>query len=94
MFNHLSPEMRVRDHPLRADHAGSQEIGGLQLAVGRVHGKLDLASGHFRIVSLQSGKARVRIGDAQTDVGENDHFGACRSGVYSYSAWRRSFGFP
>lgn len=64
-----------REVLIPADRAGSQEIGGLQLAVGRAHGKVDLASDHYRIVSVQSGKGRVRIGDAQTDVGEHDHFG-------------------
>jgi hypothetical protein len=64
-----------REVLIPAERAGSPEIGGLQLALGRVHGKVDLASDHYRIVSVQSGKGRVRIGDAQTDVGLHDHFG-------------------
>lgn len=64
-----------REVLIPAERAGSHEIGGLQLALGRVHGKVELSSEHYRIVSVQSGKGRVRIGGAQTDVGEHDHFG-------------------
>jgi hypothetical protein len=64
-----------REVLIPAERAGSREIGGLELGVGRVHGEIDLSFGHYRIVSVQSGKGRVRIGDAQTEVSAHDHFG-------------------
>jgi hypothetical protein len=65
----------TRDVLVPAERAGSREIGGLQLALQRVHRKVDLSSDDYRIVAVQSGKGQVRIGDAQTEVGEHDHFG-------------------
>jgi mannose-6-phosphate isomerase-like protein (cupin superfamily) len=47
----------------------------MELAINRAHGETDLSSAHYRIVSVQSGRGRVRIGAAQTEVGEHDHFG-------------------
>jgi mannose-6-phosphate isomerase-like protein (cupin superfamily) len=64
-----------REVLIPAERAGSREIGGLELAVSRVHGETPLSSDHHRIVSVQSGKGRVRIGAAQTEVSEHDHFG-------------------
>jgi mannose-6-phosphate isomerase-like protein (cupin superfamily) len=64
-----------REVLIPAERAGSREIGGLELAVSRVHGETPLSSDHYRIVSVQSGKGRVRIGAAQTEVSEYDHFG-------------------
>jgi mannose-6-phosphate isomerase-like protein (cupin superfamily) len=65
----------VRDILIPAQRAGSREIGGLELAVSRVDGDINLYSDHYRIVSVQSGKGRVRMGAAQTEVSEHDHFG-------------------
>jgi mannose-6-phosphate isomerase-like protein (cupin superfamily) len=65
----------TREVLIPAERAGSREIGGLELAVTRVHGQTELASEHYRIVSVQSGKGRVRIGAAQTEVTAHDHFG-------------------
>jgi mannose-6-phosphate isomerase-like protein (cupin superfamily) len=64
-----------REVLIPAERAGSQEIGGLELAINRVHGETGLSSDHYRIVSVRSGKGRVRIGAAQTEVTEHDHFG-------------------
>jgi len=64
-----------RETLVPAERAGTREIGGLQLALGRVHHKIDLSSDHYRIVSVQSGKGQVRMGNAQTEVVEHDHFG-------------------
>jgi mannose-6-phosphate isomerase-like protein (cupin superfamily) len=64
-----------REILIPAERAGSHEIGGLELAVNRSQGETNLSSDHYRIVSVQSGEGRVRIGAAQTDVGEHDHFG-------------------
>jgi mannose-6-phosphate isomerase-like protein (cupin superfamily) len=64
-----------REVLIPARRAGSQEIGGLELAVNRAHGAADLSSDHYRIVAVQSGKGLVRIGAAQTEVSEHDHFG-------------------
>jgi mannose-6-phosphate isomerase-like protein (cupin superfamily) len=65
----------TREVLVPAERAGSREVGGLQLALHRVHRKIDLSSDHYRIVAVQSGKGQVRIGDAQTEVGAHDHFG-------------------
>ncbi len=66
----------TREILIPAERAGSNEIGGLELAVTRVPaGEIDLASDHYRIVSVQSGRGRVRIGNAETEVCEHDHFG-------------------
>ncbi len=64
-----------REVLIPAERAGSHEIGGLELAINRSHSETDLSSEHYRIVSVQSGQGRVRIGSAQKDVGEHDHFG-------------------
>jgi hypothetical protein len=66
----------TREVLIPAERVGSPDIGGLELAVNRVaQGATDLTSDHYRIVSVQSGKGRVRIGDAETEVGDHDHFG-------------------
>jgi mannose-6-phosphate isomerase-like protein (cupin superfamily) len=65
----------TREVLIPAARAGSHEIGGLELALGRVQREIDLSSDHYRIVSVRSGKGRVRIGDAQSEVSEHDHFG-------------------
>jgi mannose-6-phosphate isomerase-like protein (cupin superfamily) len=66
----------AREVLVPAERAGSHEIGGLELGVNRVgRGEIDLASEHYRIVSIQSGKGRVRIGDAEVEVCNHDHFG-------------------
>jgi mannose-6-phosphate isomerase-like protein (cupin superfamily) len=65
----------TREILIPAQRAGSREIGGLELAVSRVHGEVDLSSDHYRIVSVRSGKGRVCIGASQTEVSDHDHFG-------------------
>jgi mannose-6-phosphate isomerase-like protein (cupin superfamily) len=60
---------------ISAERAGSAEVGGLQLSLHRVESKLDLTSDRYRIVAVQSGNGRVHIGDAHSEVAENDHFG-------------------
>lgn len=57
------------------ERAGSREIGGLELGLNRVCGEINLASDHFRIISMQSGTGRLRIGNAQIVVSKHDHFG-------------------
>ncbi len=59
-----------------AERAGSREIGGLELAVNAVPtGEVSLASDHYRIVSIRSGKGRVSINGWTAEVGPHDHFG-------------------
>ncbi|HEX4489480.1 MAG TPA: hypothetical protein VH088_24615 [Terriglobales bacterium] len=58
-----------------AHRAGSEAIGGLELALTRAGRDLEIPSDHYRIVSIQSGKARIRIGEAEAEVGAHDHFG-------------------
>ncbi len=65
----------AREVLIPAERAGSHEIGGLELAVNRVHGETALSSDHYRILSVRSGRGRVCIGAAQPEVSEHDHFG-------------------
>lgn len=66
----------TREVLIPAERAGSPEIGGLELAVTLVgRGEVDLLSNHYRIVSIQAGKAHVRIGNAEKEVCAHDHFG-------------------
>jgi hypothetical protein len=66
----------TREVIIPAERAGSPEIGGLELAVNLVAGgEIDLASEHYRIVSVRSGRGSVRIGDAEVKVRDHDHFG-------------------
>jgi mannose-6-phosphate isomerase-like protein (cupin superfamily) len=59
-----------------AERAGSPEIGGLELSVNAIPaGEVRLASEHYRIVSIRSGKGRVSINGWTTEVGPHDHFG-------------------
>ncbi len=66
----------MREILIPAERAGSPEIGGLELAVNRIdRGEIDLVSEHYRIVSVRSGKGRVRIGGLEAELSEHDHFG-------------------
>jgi mannose-6-phosphate isomerase-like protein (cupin superfamily) len=66
----------TREVLIPAERAGSPEIGGLELAVTLVaRGEVDLLSNHYRIVSIQTGKAHVRIGNAEKEMSAHDHFG-------------------
>lgn len=71
----LNPATVSREVLIPAKRAGSREIGGMELTVGRVRAITDLSSDHYRTVSVQSGRGRVRIGAAQKDVSAHDHFG-------------------
>jgi len=66
----------LREVLIQREQAGSSEVGGLELAVSYVHrGEFNLDSDHYRIVSVLSGKGRVRIGDNETEGRRHDHFG-------------------
>ena len=66
----------LREVLVPAKGAGSPEIGGLELALTRVdRDSIELDSHHYRIVSVQSGKGRIRMGNVEADVSEHDHFG-------------------
>lgn len=49
---------------------------GLEVAVftGVPQGGVELGASHYRIVSVQSGSGQVRMGHAETEVGEYHHF--------------------
>jgi hypothetical protein len=56
--------------------AGSDEIGGLQLALNRVdQDEIEKPSDYYRIVSVQLGEARIQIGEVEAEIGAHDHFG-------------------
>jgi quercetin dioxygenase-like cupin family protein len=66
----------MREVLVPAHRAGSEEIGGLELALTRGgSGSFEIVSDHYKIISVQSGEARIRIGDAEARVSEHDHFG-------------------
>jgi uncharacterized RmlC-like cupin family protein len=59
-----------------AHRAGSNEIGGLELAVSRAgQGAMEMSSPHYRIISVDSGRAQVQIGNVESEVTRHDHFG-------------------
>ena len=59
-----------------SQRAGSVEVGGLELAIATVDQRgIEPRSAHYRIVAVQHGRGRVRIGHAVSEVGAHDHFG-------------------
>jgi hypothetical protein len=66
----------AREVLIPAERAGSPEIGGLELAVNRAANEgSELAADRYRIVSVQSGRGRIRMGGAEVEVRQHDHFG-------------------
>ena len=66
----------LREVLVPAHRAGSEEIGGLQLALTRGSSdSFEILSDHYKIISVQSGKASIRIGNAEVEVSTSDHFG-------------------
>jgi hypothetical protein len=59
-----------------AHRAGSNEIGGLELALTRAgQDAMEMSSPHYRIISVDSGRAEVQIGNVEAQVCRHDHFG-------------------
>jgi hypothetical protein len=66
----------LREVLVPARRAGSPETGGLELALTRMYrDAIKLDSLHYRIVSVRSGKGRIRMGNVEAGVSEHDHFG-------------------
>jgi hypothetical protein len=66
----------TREVLLPAHRAGSEEIGGLELALTRGGpNSFEILSDHYKIISVQSGEANIRIGNAEARVRKHDHFG-------------------
>jgi hypothetical protein len=66
----------ARDVLVPAERAGNHAIGGLELAINRGDAAPgELSDGNYRIISVQHGAGKVRIGTAETEVHERDHFG-------------------
>jgi hypothetical protein len=66
----------VREILVSPERAGSAAIGGLELAIARPgNDAFELPSDHYRIVSVQCGRAHVRVGNAEAEVSGHDHFG-------------------
>lgn len=66
----------TREVLIPAHRAGSEEIGGLELALTRSGPRsFEIFSDYYKIISVQSGQAGVRIGNVEAEVGEHDHFG-------------------
>ena len=60
----------TREVLIPAERAGSSEIGGLELSINAIPaGEVSLASEHYRIVSIRSGKGRVSINGWTAEVG-------------------------
>lgn len=54
----------------------SPEVGGLELAVLRVQSnELPLTAGQYRIISVQTGRAKIRLGDSEAELKACDHVG-------------------
>jgi len=71
-----SGERMTRQVLVPAHRAGSDEIGGLELALTRVgRDAIEMATHHYRIISVESGRAHVRIGNVEAEVSRHDHFG-------------------
>ncbi|MBS1850081.1 MAG: hypothetical protein JST79_04165 [Acidobacteria bacterium] len=59
-----------------AERAGNCEIGGLELALTRTGtAPMELTGPDYRIVSVQHGAGKVRIGESEVEVRARDHFG-------------------
>jgi hypothetical protein len=59
-----------------AERAGNCEIGGLELALTRTGtGPMELTCDDYRIVSVQHGAGKVRIGEGEVEIRARDHFG-------------------
>lgn len=72
----LAAKATRREVIVPAERAGSDEIGGLELALTRVgHDGIDLSSESYKIVSVQAGKGRVRLGATESEISEHDYFG-------------------
>jgi hypothetical protein len=73
--------MKAAGGPMRevlvpAHRAGSAETGGLELAITcGAQDSIELLSANYRIVSVQSGQARVQVGNAEATISHHDHFG-------------------
>ncbi len=66
----------MREVLVPARRAGSVETGGLELALTRGGSTpFEIFSDHYKIISVQSGEAHIRIGRAEGKVSEQDHFG-------------------
>ncbi|HEY3130436.1 MAG TPA: hypothetical protein VGL91_13330, partial [Acidobacteriota bacterium] len=65
-----------REVLIPASSTGSVATGGLELGLAQIKNKaLSLTANDFRIVSINKGRARVRVGPAESEVVEHDHFG-------------------
>jgi len=65
-----------REVLIPAERAGSKEIGGLELAVGRIGtDAVRLTSDHYRIVAVQSGRGCICMGNVGAELTEHDHVG-------------------
>jgi len=66
----------VREVIISCEQSGSAETGGLELAATNAGGSpIELSADYYRIISVRSGRARVRIGGAESEVAAHDHFG-------------------
>jgi hypothetical protein len=75
-----------RELLIPAWRAGSSEIGGLELSITRIdtHG-VDFTSDQFKIISVQQGAAKFRIGQIEKILGVHDHCGI-PAGITSHIA--------
>jgi hypothetical protein len=68
-------EVTARSVLVPACRAGSESIDGLELGLCSARQELNLLTPKYRIVAIQSGHARIQIGDAVAEVSSHDHFG-------------------
>jgi hypothetical protein len=66
----------TREVLVPAQRAGSEEIGGLELALScGGPTSFEILSDHYKIISVQCGEASIRIGNAEAKVRQHDYFG-------------------
>lgn len=59
-----------------ARQAGSADVGGLELALLRGDSNdILLTSDRYKMISVQAGRARIHLGDAEAELKANDHVG-------------------
>ena len=64
-----------REVLIPSDVTTSPATGGLEMGLGRVAEGLSLTDDHFRIVSLRSGTAEIKVGPVCAELQAHDHVG-------------------
>ena len=75
-LDRLTAKAGVREVIISCEQSGSAETGGLELAATQAsESAIELTADQYRIVSMRSVRARVRVGGAESELAPRDHFG-------------------